>query len=152
STQEQRQRRDTMYREMNRLRLELVQFQETTQKKYGVSADQEYQLPQIQQQIPANAALLTWLEIRTSATETDANRDYWACLIRATGPPVWVRLDGGGPVSAWTFADDALPGDLRKQLQKQSQNNAWRDPAHRLAAQRLAPLGDHLRSEGYLPA
>jgi tetratricopeptide (TPR) repeat protein len=151
-TPEQQQRRERLCHQRDRLQSDLTQFQGALRQKYGAAAGQVYELAHIQQRLPADAALLTWLDRKARPHAHDPNGDHWACLVRATGPPVWVPLAGCGPSGAWTAADDDVPADLRNQLKKLSDVNVWRDLAHYLAAQRLAPLEPYLRREGARPA
>jgi tetratricopeptide (TPR) repeat protein len=47
-----------------------------------------FDLGRIQKQIPADAALVLWLDIEPK---------HWGCVVRRQGPPVWERLPGTGP-------------------------------------------------------
>src|SRR5439155_283818 len=75
-----------------------------------------YDLEQIQQAIPADAALVAWADQKAPVAGADPNGDHWACLVRRQGLPVWVRLPGSGANGTWTSADDALPLRLRQAL------------------------------------
>jgi tetratricopeptide (TPR) repeat protein len=152
-TPQQQQRRRTLPHDRDRLQGELAQFQADLRQRYGPAAGQVYGLSRLQQHLPTDAAVLIWLDRRAWwPQQHDPNGDHWACLVRASGPPVWVRLPGSGPEGAWTPADDALPQELRTRLQKPSDSNDWQDLAQRLAAQRLTPLDEFLRGEGDRPA
>jgi CHAT domain-containing protein len=98
------------------------------------------------------AALLAWVDSRRPrpARKTEP----WACLVRRSGPPIWVELHGSGPGGSWTDADDALPGLVREALFGKPRGAAppWQILAARLVAQRLAPLADHLGGGADLPA
>src|SRR5262249_2423006 len=73
-------------------------------------------LPRIQAQLPADAALVAWVDVRAAAQAADANGEHWACLVKGSGPPVWVKLPGSGARGAWTADDDTLPARARAAL------------------------------------
>jgi tetratricopeptide (TPR) repeat protein len=109
------------------------------------SARQVLPLPRIQKQIPADAALVLWV---------DDLGEHLGCVLRREGPPVWVRLRGRGEKGAWTARDKQLTGSLYRIL---SDPNAGNDSQRRqlstaLRKQRLEPLRPHLGAKAGLPA
>src|SRR5262249_51949030 len=69
-------------------------------RKYGVAAGEVYDLARIQAELPADAALLAWLDGKTLPGAADPAGDHWACVVRRAGLPSWVKLTGSGPGGA----------------------------------------------------
>jgi tetratricopeptide (TPR) repeat protein len=109
-----------------------------------------FPLERVQRQLPADAALVFWVDWRAGPRPAEAGGWHWGCVVRRGGPPAWVRLPGGGRDGAWTAADDELPGRLREALALRAPG--WADLARRLREQRLDPLQPHLGATADLPA
>jgi tetratricopeptide (TPR) repeat protein len=109
-----------------------------------------WSLDRIQKQIPADAALVFWIDWRALPKAADPNGEHWACVVRQRGTPAWVRLPGSGDKDAWTPADDQLPRRLHGDLA--TGEPGWRGRARQLARQRLTPLEPHLKARHDLPA
>ena len=93
-------------------------------------------LPRIQKQLPADAALVFWLDVRD---------EHLGCVLRREGPPAWVRLPGTGK-SGWASEDGHLPGLVLTALADGRGDTAARQRLLvRLHRQRLAPLEPHLK-------
>jgi CHAT domain-containing protein/tetratricopeptide (TPR) repeat protein len=133
---------------------ELSRFQDDLARRYGVPTGQVYDLARIQARLPADSALIGWLDIPAEPKAADANGEHWACIVRRRGDPAWVRLPGRGPRDSWTEADDQLPGKVREILIHQAPDATvpWRELPGQLYAQRLAPLAKHLGATADLPA
>jgi tetratricopeptide (TPR) repeat protein len=131
-------------RELSQLETELV-------KKYKAAAGQVYTLEQVQAQLPSDAALVGWLDLKTQPKAADPRGDHWACVVRHSGAPICVRIEGTGPDRVWTEADDGRPGQVRQMLSKGAAP-AWEKPLAALAEQRLGPLDPALRARADLPA
>jgi CHAT domain-containing protein/tetratricopeptide (TPR) repeat protein len=149
-TESSRQQRDAAQAEFTR-------FQADVAERYGVTAGAVYDLHRIQAQIPANAALIGWLDLPDrgqGAKRIEPRGNHWACVVRQRGEPVWVRLRGTGPDGAWTDEDDRLRAQVRRAFaQRPSEATpTWEDLARRLVQQRLAPLDEHLAAKADLPA
>jgi CHAT domain-containing protein/Tfp pilus assembly protein PilF len=121
---------------------ELDAFALQLEKTYGPAAGQVFPCQQIQVALPADTALLGWLDIAGRKQAADPSGEHWAVLLRARGAPVWVRLPGSGSAGAWTEDDTTLPARLQKALL--SPQGKWQPLAQRLQEQRLAPLHSHL--------
>ncbi len=144
-TPEQQQRRAALRQERDVALAELAQFQAELEKKYGPAAGAVYDLAHIQKTLPADAALVAWLDLRTLPGARDPRGDHWACLVPSRGVPVWIRLGGSGPAGAWTDADEDMPQRLAKLFRdRRGGGEEWRELAAALTAQRLAPLAEHL--------
>src|SRR5262249_30804194 len=62
-------------------------------------------LDAVRDALPADAALIAWVDARAKSVSVEA---HWGCVLRATGEPAWERLPGTGPGSKWTKDDDGL--------------------------------------------
>lgn len=91
----------------------------------------------IQAAIPADAALVIWLD----EVEMD---EHWGCIVRNSGSPHWERLAGSGPDGQWTESDLALASQLRAAIARNGSPGDIASFAERLHAQRIAPLRKHL--------
>jgi CHAT domain-containing protein/tetratricopeptide (TPR) repeat protein len=112
----------------------------------GVLARQVLPLADIQKQLPADAALLLWLDV-------DRFGEHRACVLHPNGDPIWVHLPGSGKDGAWTDHDRDLPDRLYRLLQQPASSEAERRQlSEALAKQRLAPLLPHLEAADGLPA
>ncbi len=133
---------------------EYVGFQADLAARYGVAAGEVYDLPRIQAQLPADTALLAWVDLGDKARRADPKGDHWACLVRHRGAPVWVRLPGTGADGAWTDEDIWLAERVRGAFVFRPADAAgpWIDLTRRLARQRLAPLEEHLNAQADRPA
>jgi hypothetical protein len=138
---EAERRRDALHEEYARLQGELLQ-------KYGVARGASFDLARVQESLPAEAALVAWVDVEAPPGAAAPGGEHWACVLRRRGEPAWVRLPGGGPEGA--AADVQAGPELRQALLKRDPK--WRDLAARLAARRLAPLAPHLAETADLPA
>jgi tetratricopeptide (TPR) repeat protein/tRNA A-37 threonylcarbamoyl transferase component Bud32 len=120
--------------------------EEIAQEAAALSRREVYSLERIRRQIPADAALVFWLDRGVA----EVGSGHWGCILRRQGPPAWARLPGTGPNHAWTDSDNQLPGRLRTALAERAPD--WRSLAQRLAAQRLEPLAAHFGGSKDLPA
>ena len=120
--------------------LELSQFQSTLESKYGPVAGEVYELKRIQSQLPADAAMIGWL---------DAAGAHWGVVIRSQGDPQWVRLPASRN-NEWTKQDDDLPSELRNALTRYDADVDWEAIRDQLKRQRLTPLEIHLNGIRHL--
>jgi hypothetical protein len=140
---EQTKQRDELLTQLRQAYDELAAFTQQLEKTYGPIAGQVFPRAQIQASLPADAALLGWLDIPGKPKAADPNGEHWAILLRSAGSPLWVRLPGSGDKDAWTDADTQLPAQLRAALQ--TAGSDWQPLAERLRKQRLDPLAPHLK-------
>jgi tetratricopeptide (TPR) repeat protein len=124
-------------------------FCRTLDRQYGALSGQVFSQAAIQKALPADAALLAWLDLPDVPKAADPRGDHWAVLLRARGQPAWVRIMGSGPRGARTEADADLPRKLRRALQ--SNARGWQELATRLRRQRLEPLHPRLEAGKDLP-
>jgi hypothetical protein len=109
------------------------------------SARRVLPLPRIQRSLPADAALVLWVDV-------SALGEHWSCVVRRQGPPAWRRLPGSGKTGAWTGEDDRLALNLYQALAVPQRVGAPKHLIEALRRQRLDPLRPHLRAQGKLPA
>ncbi len=145
---------DELRRQRDAAQADFARFQADLASRYGVRAGEVYGLARIQAELPEDAALLAWLDLSDQDKRTDPKGDHWACLVRHSGAPAWVRLTGTGPDGGWTDDDDRLAARVRRAFSRRPTDGAgrWDDLARRLARQRLEPLGEHLKAGDKLPA
>jgi tetratricopeptide (TPR) repeat protein len=119
----------------------------------ALTARQVYGRRRIQEQLPADAAWVAWVDVGALPNCADANSEHWACVLRHRGDPAWVRLPGSGPQGAWTVDDDDLLGRFRLAVASPpGQFHEDREElTRRVVAQRLAPLGPVLGARNGLP-
>jgi tetratricopeptide (TPR) repeat protein len=147
---ERQQRRKDLLGERLKRQAELEAFARQMEQKYGPAAGQVFPRADIQKALPADTALVGWIDLPAPPHAVDPDGEHWAVVLRARGEPAWVRLRGSGEDGAWADADTRLPAELRQALQQPS--GAWRPLADRLRRQRLGPLAGHLAAQGDLPA
>jgi tetratricopeptide (TPR) repeat protein len=150
ATPEQNRRRDDLMTQRRQAQDQLDAFARGLEQKYGPVAGRVFDRKDIQASLPADAALVGWVDLAGAPTAADPDGEHWAFLLRAAGEPVMVRLAGTGPEGHWTDADTKLAGQLRAALQ--SPSGDWRPLADRLRRQRLGPLAGHLAARDGLPA
>jgi tetratricopeptide (TPR) repeat protein len=133
------QQRDDLLRQRKQLLAELSR--QAAQR----SAGKVLSLKRIQEQIPADAALVYWL---------DAEHQFWGCVLRREGPPRWEKLPGSGAKGLWTREERDLWAKLYSAL---THPTGGADAQHQkltqaLLKQHLTPLEKHFRARGQLPA
>jgi tetratricopeptide (TPR) repeat protein len=134
--------RETLLGRRRRTADELDGFRRELETRHGILSGQAPDRDAVQRALPADAALLAWIDPRVALGGQDGSGERWAVLLRKTGDPAWVRLPGSGPDGVWTADDSRLATRLIQALA--SPRGDWRDPADRLRRQRLAPLARHL--------
>jgi CHAT domain-containing protein/tetratricopeptide (TPR) repeat protein len=149
-TPEQKRRSEDLLAQRRKAQDELDAFARRLEQLYGPAAGQVFDRAAIQAALPADTALLGWLDLPGRPQAADPNGEHWAILLRHTGPAIWVRLRGSGPEGAWVEDDDRLPAALRTALQ--APRGDWRPLADKLRRQRLEPLAKHLVAGRDLPA
>jgi tetratricopeptide (TPR) repeat protein len=146
---QERQRKDLLTRR-RQVQDECDAFTRHLEQTYGPAAGQVFDQMRIQAALPADTALVGWLDLAGQPKAVDPNSEHWAVLLRATGAPVWVRTRGSGAGGAWVEADNRLAADLWAALHKPG--GVWQPLAQRLRQQRLEPLAKHLAARDGQPA
>jgi CHAT domain-containing protein len=129
----------------------ITQLDSSLASKYARTSWEVFTLERIQAHIPADAALIGWIDRKTQVKAADPQGDHWACVVRSRGAPKWIKLPGTGPNQAWTPADDQLTGAVHHLL-RDGLSSAWQKPLVALANQRFEPCAVALNASGELPA
>jgi CHAT domain-containing protein/tetratricopeptide (TPR) repeat protein len=139
SIDQERQRQDLA-------RLRRAVMAELSRLASAVSARQLASLEDIRSALPADAALVLWLDWL-------GPRQHWACVLRRLGPPAWVEMPGTGQGGAWSAADLSLPDRLYRVLLDPTSSGRQRDTlVADLRKQRLGPLLPYLQAQDRIPA
>jgi tetratricopeptide (TPR) repeat protein len=149
-TPAQKEQRDALLDRRLKTQEQLTHFAHDLEEKYGPVEGKVFDRETIQAALPANAALIAWIDVPATPKAADPNGEHWAILLRSQGQPIFERLSGSGPGGAWTEDDAALPRRLRSALQKP--RGDWSEPAKQLSERRLKPLSRHLAAGKELPA
>jgi tetratricopeptide (TPR) repeat protein len=150
STEQQKKERDALLDRRREAQEQLTNLQHHLEETYGPVEGKVFDSNQIQAALPADAALLTWIDFSAGPKAAEPNGEHWAILLRSQGEPVFERLHGSGPGGDWTDQDYTLPQRLRTALQ--SPRGDWRELARKFAEQRLQPLARHLAAAEKRPA
>src|SRR5262249_28459152 len=70
----------------------LAELARQLDERYGPAAGQALDRAVVQQALPADAALLGWIDLPGDAQAADPNGEHWAVVVRQKGDPVCVRL------------------------------------------------------------
>jgi tetratricopeptide (TPR) repeat protein len=104
-------------------------------------------LGEIQAALPADAALVAWVDILPiGPNAADPDGEHWGMVLRSRGVPAWVPIVGTGPDRLWSRDDVELANQVRTELRKRPDG----DPADllpligRLRTQRLEALAKAL--------
>ncbi len=117
------------------VRRQLLELEQQFEARYGALAGRPAALEAVQRAIPEGTALVGWI---------DREPYHWACLLRRSGDPAWVRLPGSGKDGGWTKDEEGLAQRLRAELDPQTTRGDSRPLAEAVARQRLGPLKPHL--------
>src|SRR5262249_16557571 len=111
-----RRQADQLRQQRDAAQAEFAAFAAELAKQYGVTAGQVYGRERVRAGLPADAAVVAWVDVPGEPKSANPDGEHWACVLRARGEPGWVKLPGGGANGAWTPADDALAAPLRAAL------------------------------------
>ena len=134
--------------------IEVTEFSPPSTKQSAASNGRVLHLERIQAQLPDDAALIAWVQQAKSEGALKPTHEHWACVVRHSGEPVWVRILSGVQGGDRTAENDDTLDRFREMLSQRpdSQPGRWRDFARVLSLQWLGPLEPHLASRGDLPA
>ena len=75
----------------------LGEFQSKLMQDYGALAGQVATLQAIQATLPADAALVAWVDIPPEGPNAaDTDGEHWGVIVRSRGIPAWVPMGGTG--------------------------------------------------------
>ena len=135
-SQEQDKLLDDLKRQGSELRRQVLELEQQFESKYGALAGQPATLEAAQKALPEGTALVGWV---------DQEPYHWACLLRHSGDPIWVRLPGSGKDGTWTKEEEARTQRLRADLNPETTQGNASPLAEAVARQRLEPLKEHLK-------
>ena len=105
-------------------------------------AGQVATLQAIQATLPADAALVAWVDIAPAGPNAaDPDGEHWGVIVRSRGIPAWVPIGGTGRDGLWTQDDIGLAGGSgRSCAPARRRLDGSRGLLERLRIQRLEPL------------
>ena len=135
----------------------LGEFQTQLVRDHEALASPVATLEAIQVTLPADAALVAWVDIPPAGPDAaDPDGEHWGVVVRSRGIPAWVPIAGTGARGLWTEEDTGLAGRVRTELRSRPGTAMadFRPLVERLRAQRLQPLARALgvNSDGQPPA
>jgi hypothetical protein len=115
--------RDTRFAELKRQRelasIALGEFHTKLVQAYGARAGQVATLNETQAALPADAALVAWVDIPPAGPNAaDPDGEHWGVFVRSRGIPAWVPIAGTGPNGLWTKDDTDLTDRVRTELRR----------------------------------
>ena len=135
-SQEQDKLLDDLKRQGSDRRRQVLELEQQFESKYGALAGQPATLETAQKALPEGTALVGWV---------DQDPYHWACLLRHSGDPIWVRLPGSGKDDDWSEEEEERTQRLRAELNPETTQGNARPLAAAVARQRLEPLKEHLQ-------
>jgi tetratricopeptide (TPR) repeat protein len=133
----------------------LGEFRTKLVAEHKALAGQVAKLNEIQAALPADLALLAWVDLPPSGPNAaDPDGEHWGVVVRSRGTPVWVPISGTGPNGLWTKDDNELASRVRAELR--SRPGAGRGDSRPLAERSRTqaepqPLVDKLRIQRLEP-
>ncbi|HKI19058.1 MAG TPA: hypothetical protein VKA15_14315, partial [Isosphaeraceae bacterium] len=134
----------------------LGEFHTKLARDRGPLAGEVAPLKEIQAALPADAALVAWVDLAPEGpSAADPNGEHWGVVVRSRGVPAWITMAGTGPDRLWTKDDTGLAGRVRTELRSHPGAGPadLRPLVERLRSQRLGPLEKALaaRADGLPP-
>jgi len=154
---ERTKRFEELKRQRELASIALGEFQTKLVQHYGALAGQVARLGEIQSVLPADAALVAWIDIPPAGPNAaDPDGEHWGVVVRSRGAPAWVSLAGTGANGLWTKDDTGLAARLRTELRSRPGAGTadLRPLVEKLRTQRLEPLARALAAtaDGQPPA
>ena len=154
---ERAKRFEDLKRQRELASIALGEFQTKLVRDHGPLAGQVARLNEIQAALPADAALVAWVDIAPAGPNAaDPDGEHWGVVVRSRGIPAWIPIAGTGPDGLWTKDDTALASRVRTELRRRPGAGPadLRPLIERLRTQRLEPLAKALgtTADGLPPA
>ena len=134
----------------------LGEFQTNLVQGHKALAGEVARLDQIQAVLPADAALVAWVDIPPPGPNAaDPDGEHWGVVVRSRGVPTWIPIAGTGTDGLWTKDDTGLAERIRAELRRRpgAGRADLRPLVEKLRTQRIAPLAKALgTSADGLPA
>jgi tetratricopeptide (TPR) repeat protein len=134
-------------RQREQASIALGEFQTRLVQDYGPLAGQVARPSEIQAALPADAALVAWVDILPPGPNAaDPDGEHLGVVVRSRGIPAWVPLAGTGPNGLWTKDDTVLVARVRTELRNRAGASRadLRPSVERLRTQRLEPFAKAL--------
>jgi tetratricopeptide (TPR) repeat protein len=124
---------------------------------HGPLAGEVAKLQEIQAALPADAALIAWVDLApVGPNAADPDGEHWGVVVRSRGVPAWITMAGTGQNGLWTQEDIDLAGRVRTALRNRPGAGSpdLRSLVERLRKERLDPLAKALGAgaDGLPPA
>jgi CHAT domain-containing protein len=153
---DQAKRFEDLQRQRELASIALGELQTKLVRDHGPLAGEVASLEEIQAALPADAALVAWVDVAPiGPNAADPDGEHWGVVVRSRGAPAWVRIAGTGRAGLWTEDDTRLAGRCWMDLWTRPGGNPTNLHAmlEELRAQRLKPLATTLVSttDGLLP-
>ena len=154
---ERAKRFEDLKRQRELASIALGELQTKLVRDHGPLAGQVARLNEIQAALPADAALVAWVDLPPAGPNAaDPDGEHWGMVVRSRGIPAWVPISGTGQNGLWTKDDTGLANRVRTELRRRPGGG----PANlhpmieELRTQRLKPLAKTLVSttDGLPPA
>jgi tetratricopeptide (TPR) repeat protein len=154
---ERAKRFEGLTHQRERTSIALGEFQTKLDQKYGALAGRVAGLDEIQAALPADAALIAWIDIPpVGPNAADPDGENWGVVVRSQGVPAWIAIDGTGDGGLWTKSDLELPRAVRGALRGRPGLDTPnpRPVIEKLRTQRISPLSRALgaTTDGLPPA
>ena len=154
---ERAKRFEDLKRQRELASIALGEFQTKLVQDHGALAGQVARLNEIQAALPADAALVAWVDIPPAGPNAaDPDGEHWGVVVRSRGIPAWVAIAGTGPDGLWTKDDTGLANRVRTELRRRPGAGPadLRPLIEKLRTQRLEPLAKALgtTADGLPPA
>jgi len=135
----------------------LGEYQTKLAQNNELPAGQVAKLNEIQPALPADAALVAWVDLAPRGPNAaDPGGEHWGVVVRSLGIPTWVPIAGTGPDGLWIKDDARLAGRARTELRSRPGTGSAALPPllEGLRTQRLEPLAKALSAttDGLPPA
>jgi hypothetical protein len=132
----------------------LGEFQTKLVQAHGPLAGQAAHLKDIQAALPADAALVAWVDIPSAGSNAaDPDGEHYGVVVRSRGIPAWVPITRNDPKGLWSQEDTELAHRVRTELRRRSESESAgpRTLLERLRSQRIEPLAKALAAADSLP-
>jgi tetratricopeptide (TPR) repeat protein len=154
---ERAKRFEELKRQRDQASIALGEFQTKLAHEYGALAGRVASMKEIQVALPADAALIAWVDIRPNGPNAaDPDGEHWGVVVRSHGVPTWTAIAGTAPNGLWTKDDTELPARVRAELRNRpgARTADLRRLIEKLRTQRLEPLAKALgaTADGLPPA
>ncbi|HKI20373.1 MAG TPA: CHAT domain-containing protein, partial [Isosphaeraceae bacterium] len=121
----------------------LGEFRTKLVEVHGTLAGRVATLNEIQAALPADAALVAWVDIPpVGPSAADPDGEHWGVVVRSRGIPAWIALAGTGSEGLWTKEDTALAVQVQTELRARPGDGSGnlRSLVEKLRAKRIEPL------------